>query len=109
MTTDVWSTALATLALHAAGEPYDGPTLGAARRYLLGAQNQRPMALVNQRRPGAVRTGGWSFQRGNELMPDTDDTGLVLAALGRARALARRGRLPRDRKRDALAARHAVA
>jgi len=39
------------------------------------------MPSVNQRRPGAVRSGGWAFQRGNETMPDSDDTGIVLATL----------------------------
>ncbi|HYQ00566.1 MAG TPA: prenyltransferase/squalene oxidase repeat-containing protein [Polyangiaceae bacterium] len=81
MGTDVWSTAFSALALHAAGESHDDETLSAARRYLLGAQCRRPMPVVNQRKPGAVRTGGWGFQRGNETMPDSDDTGIVLATL----------------------------
>ena len=82
MRTDVWSTAWASLALDAAGEPGDGPVLSAARRALLAAQIDRPMPRVNQRKRDAVRTGGWPFQRGNTTMQDTDDTGLVLATLG---------------------------
>jgi squalene-hopene/tetraprenyl-beta-curcumene cyclase len=81
MGTDVWSTSFAALALHAAGEPFQSPVMSAARRHLLSAQCKRPMPRVNQRKPGAVRTGGWGFQRGNETMPDCDDTGVVLAAL----------------------------
>ena len=82
MRTDVWSTAWASLALHAAGEPAEGAAVGAAQRHLLLSQCRKPMPRVNQRKAGAVRVGGWPFQRGNELMPDTDDTGVVLAALG---------------------------
>jgi squalene cyclase len=82
MRTDVWSTAWASLALHAAGEASDGAALTAAERHLLAAQCKRPMPRVNQRKSGAARTGGWPFQRGNDTMPDSDDTGVVLAALG---------------------------
>jgi squalene-hopene/tetraprenyl-beta-curcumene cyclase len=81
MGTDVWSTAFAALALHAAGEPFQSEVMSAARRHLLAAQCKRPMPRVNQRKPGAVRSGGWGFQRGNETMPDCDDTGVVLATL----------------------------
>jgi squalene-hopene/tetraprenyl-beta-curcumene cyclase len=82
MRTDVWSTAFAALALHAAGEPADGPALAAAERHLLSAQCRRPMPRVNQRKSEAARTGGWPFQAGNETMPDSDDTAMALAALG---------------------------
>jgi squalene-hopene/tetraprenyl-beta-curcumene cyclase len=82
MATDVWSTALAALALHAAGEPLEDGPLARAQRFLQSAQCTRPMPRVNQRKEGAARTGGWPFQRGNETMPDADDTGLVLATLG---------------------------
>lgn len=81
MGTDVWSTSFAALALHAAGEPFQGEVMSAARRHLLAAQCRRPMPRVNQRKADAVRTGGWGFQRGNETMPDCDDTGVVLATL----------------------------
>jgi squalene-hopene/tetraprenyl-beta-curcumene cyclase len=81
MDNDVWSTALCALALHAAGERRDGEVLGRARSHLLATQSRTPMPRDNQRKPGAVRTGGWPFQRGNVTMPDTDDTGVVLAAL----------------------------
>lgn len=81
MDNDVWSTALAAMALRAAGEPAAGDTLRRAYAYLLACQSRMPMPVENQRRPGARRTGGWPFQRGNDHMPDTDDTGVVLAAL----------------------------
>jgi squalene-hopene/tetraprenyl-beta-curcumene cyclase len=82
MRTDVWSTAFAALALHAAGEPSDGDALTAAQGHLLAAQCSRPMPRVNQRKKDAARSGGWPFQRGNDTMPDADDTGVALAALG---------------------------
>jgi len=81
MRTDVWSTAWSMLALQAAGEAPDSEPLLGAQRHLLAAQCKRPMPRVNQRKADAARTGGWPFQRGNETMPDTDDTGVVLAAL----------------------------
>lgn len=81
MDNDVWSTALCALALHELGEPLDSPTLAPAIEYLLSCQCDEPMPKENQRRIGAKRTGGWPFQRGNESMPDTDDTGVVLAVL----------------------------
>jgi len=81
MGTDVWSTAFAALALNAAGEPFSGDVMSAARRHLLSAQCKRDMPRVNQRKPGARRSGGWGFQRGNETMPDCDDTGVALATL----------------------------
>jgi squalene-hopene/tetraprenyl-beta-curcumene cyclase len=70
------------MALEAAGEPLEGPALSRAQRHLLAAQVTRPMPRVNQRKSDAARSGGWPFQRGNDTMQDTDDTGLVLAALG---------------------------
>ncbi len=83
MNTDVWNTSLALMALCDSGSvPTDAPC-SAAIRYLLQAQVTRPMPRVNQRKTGAVRAGGWPFQRGNDTMQDSDDTGLVLAALGR--------------------------
>lgn len=81
MDNDVWSTALCALALHSSGSPADDPAIQRAQSYLLDAQLLTPMPSENQRRRGAPRTGGWPFQRGNHTMPDTDDTGVVIAAL----------------------------
>ncbi|MCA9619268.1 MAG: hypothetical protein KC731_09600 [Myxococcales bacterium] len=78
---DIWSTAQAALALLDAGDR-DSPELGRAIDHLLASQHQDPQPRANQRRRGAVRVGGWAFQRHNPTMPDCDDTGLVLAALG---------------------------
>lgn len=86
MDNDVWSTALCALAIHeGAGFAEDAPSLHEASKratdYLLSVQCREPMPKENQRKPGAQRTGGWPFQRGNETMPDTDDTGVVVATL----------------------------
>ncbi|MBO6935233.1 MAG: hypothetical protein JJ863_09655 [Deltaproteobacteria bacterium] len=79
MDTDVWSTALGALALFEAGE--NTSSVERATAYLLDAQSRTPMLRENLRKRGAVRTGGWPFQRGNDTMPDTDDTGVVVATL----------------------------
>jgi squalene cyclase len=81
MDNDVWSTALCALALHAADEPGSAVSLDKAQSYLLSTQSREPMPRANQRKANAKRTGGWPFQKGNETMPDTDDTGVVIAAL----------------------------
>ena len=78
---DIWSTALALLAL-AKSAPRDHDGRVAAAEHLLAEQIQEPQPRANQRKRGAARTGGWAFQRANPTMPDCDDTGLVLAALG---------------------------
>jgi squalene cyclase len=77
--TCVWSTALAALALSSAGAPPE--PLQRAQAFLLEAQLHEPMPRANQRKASARRTGGWAFQRGNVTMPDTDDTGVALAAI----------------------------
>jgi squalene cyclase len=89
MENDVWSTALCTLAIEATKEHVPTRARGEAsaaiergRAYLLDCQTREPMPRANQRKRNARRTGGWPFQRGNTTMPDTDDTGVVLAALG---------------------------
>ncbi|MEQ9495371.1 MAG: prenyltransferase/squalene oxidase repeat-containing protein [Deltaproteobacteria bacterium] len=81
---DIWSTALGVLAL-ADATPRRGQHDGriAAVEHLLLEQIQEPQPRANQRQRDAIRTGGWAFQRGNPTMPDCDDAGLVLAALGR--------------------------
>lgn len=79
---DVWSTAQAVLALHAVGRREHREAVRAAANHLRAEQLRTPQPRANQRRRGAKRTGGWAFQRGNPTMPDCDDTGLVLAALG---------------------------
>jgi squalene-hopene/tetraprenyl-beta-curcumene cyclase len=88
----VWDTALAVLALRAAGVPADDPRLRAAGEWLL-----REEVTVGGdwsiRRPG-LAPGGWAFEFDNDLYPDVDDTAVVILALrelGLGDAAARRG------------------
>ena len=75
----IWDTALAILALRAAGIPADDPQLQAAGAWLLGEE-------VTVRGDWAVRRpdlapGGWAFEFDNDLYPDIDDTAVVVLAL----------------------------
>jgi len=75
----VWDTALAVLALRAAGVPADDPRLQDAGAWLLGEE----VAVRGDwaiRRPG-LTPGGWSFEFDNDLYPDVDDTAVVALAL----------------------------
>ena len=75
----VWDTALAVLALRAAGLPADDPRLQAAGDWLLREE-------VTARGDWAIRrpslaAGGWAFEFDNDLYPDVDDTAVVVLAL----------------------------
>src|SRR6266498_1483040 len=75
----IWDTALAVLALRAAGVPADDPRLQAAGDWLLREE-------VTVRGDWAVRRpnlapGGWAFEFDNDLYPDVDDTAVVVLAL----------------------------
>jgi squalene-hopene/tetraprenyl-beta-curcumene cyclase len=75
----VWDTALAVLALRAAGVPADNARLQAAGDWLLREE-------VTARGDWAIRTpglapGGWAFEFDNDLYPDVDDTAVVVLAL----------------------------
>ena len=75
----VWDTALAVLALRAAGVPADDPRLQAAGDWLLREE-------VTARGDWAIRRpelepGGWAFEFDNDLYPDVDDTAVVVLAL----------------------------
>ncbi len=75
----IWDTALAVLALRAAGVPADDPRLQAAGDWLLREE-------VTVRGDWAVRRpnlapGGWAFEFDNDLYPDVDDTAVVILAL----------------------------
>ena len=75
----VWDTALAVLALRAAGVSTDDPRLQAAGEWLLGEEvNVRGDWSV--RRPG-LAPGGWAFEFDNDLYPDVDDAAVVVLAL----------------------------
>jgi squalene-hopene/tetraprenyl-beta-curcumene cyclase len=88
----IWDTALAVLALRAAGVPADDPRLQAAGNWLLREE-------VTARGDWAIRkpdlaAGGWAFEFDNDLYPDVDDTAVVVLALrelGLGDAAVRRG------------------
>src|SRR6266498_224014 len=88
----VWDTALAVLALRAAGVPPEDPRLQAAGKWLLGEE-------VTVRGDWAIRRpnlapGGWSFEFDNDLYPDIDDVAVIALALrelGIGDAAVRRG------------------
>jgi squalene-hopene/tetraprenyl-beta-curcumene cyclase len=75
----IWDTALAVLALRAAGIPADDRQLQAAGSWLLG-EEVRVRGDWAIRRPG-LAPGGWSFEFDNDLYPDVDDTAVVVLAL----------------------------
>ncbi len=88
----LWDTALAVLALRAAGVPADDARLQAAGEWLLREE-------VTVRGDWSIRTpelapGGWAFEFDNDLYPDVDDTAVVVLALrelGLGDAAVRRG------------------
>ena len=80
---EVWETSFVMMALQACDVSAADPALERGARYLLEAQCVRPQPRCNQPKPHAPRTGGWAFQKGNDTMPDCDDTGVAVAALGR--------------------------
>src|SRR5919197_3132626 len=75
----VWDTALAVLALRAAGVPADDPRLRAAGDWLLREE-------VKVKGDWAIRVpevepAGWAFEFENDIYPDVDDTAVVALAL----------------------------
>jgi squalene-hopene/tetraprenyl-beta-curcumene cyclase len=82
---EVWETAFALDALAACGVPRGAEAIARGVAYLERAQCSEPQPRVNQPSVGAPRIGGWAYQLGNHTMPDCDDSGVVLAALGRCR------------------------
>lgn len=80
--TDVWSTAFDARALFEGGIRASDPDLARALKWMAEAQLlTRPQPRVDNRKPNAVRLGGWGFQKANETMPDNDDAGVILSAL----------------------------
>ena len=75
----VWDTALAVLALRAAGVPADHPQLRKAGEWLL-AEEVTVKGDWAIRRPD-LAPGGWAFEFENDLYPDVDDTAVVALAL----------------------------
>jgi len=75
----VWDTALAVLALRAAGIPADDIRLQVAGDWLLREEvTARGDWAI--RKPG-LAPGGWAFEFDNDLYPDVDDTAVVVLAL----------------------------
>ena len=75
----VWDTALAVLALRAAGVAADHPQLRRAGEWLL-AEEVTTTGDWAIRRP-QLAPGGWAFEFENDLYPDVDDTAVVALAL----------------------------
>jgi squalene-hopene/tetraprenyl-beta-curcumene cyclase len=75
----IWDTALAVLALRAAGVPADDPRLQAAGAWLLREEVRVPGDWAI-RKP-ALAPGGWAFEFDNDAYPDVDDTAVVVLAL----------------------------
>ena len=75
----VWDTALAVLALRAAGVPPDDPRLQAAGAWLLGEEVTVRGDWAIQR--PRLAPGGWAFEFENDVYPDVDDTAVVVLAL----------------------------
>ncbi len=94
--TEVWSTAFDVRALLAGGMPPTDPDIARALDWLVKAQCTMPMPKVDNRKRDAVLTGGWAFQRTNHTMPDCDDAGVVLSALGVALRWRGPGALPAE-------------
>ncbi len=79
----VWDTALAINSLVDSGADPEDPRLHAGARWLIDHEVRTPGDWL-VKNPG-VEPGGWYFEYANECYPDCDDTGEVLAALGRLR------------------------
>lgn len=79
----VWDTALAVLALRAAGLPAEHQALRRAGEWLCERQ-VFAQGDWRVRRPHAP-AGGWPFEYANQHYPDIDDTAVVLLALSRLR------------------------
>jgi squalene-hopene/tetraprenyl-beta-curcumene cyclase len=75
----IWDTALAVMALRAAGIPASDPRLQAAGAWLLGEEVTVRGDWAVRRR--ALEPGGWAFEFENDLYPDVDDTAVVILAL----------------------------
>lgn len=83
--TDVWSTAFVARALLAGGVPATDVDMSRALKWMVDAQLlTHPQPKANNRKPNAVRFGGWGFQKTNHTMPDNDDAGVILSAMGPA-------------------------
>jgi squalene cyclase len=83
---DVWNTALAVntlLQVEEAGIDVDDRALTKAVQWLVGPADDTRLVKLDNPNEGALRSGGWAFEATNVHNPDTDDTALVMLALGR--------------------------
>mgnify|MGYP001006555354 CR=1 FL=1 len=80
----VWSTSFALRALFASGFDRRSERVTQTLQYLLDSQLTKEQARIDNLHKDAPRTGGWAMQKGNDKMPDCDDTGMALSALGQA-------------------------
>lgn len=77
-----WVTCLCLRALLFAGVSREARSVKDGLEYLCWSQSKLPMPQLNLNRPNAHLVGGWGFEDDNLVLPDTDDTGAVLGALG---------------------------
>ncbi len=75
----VWDTGLAMMALEDAGVAPDHPALLRGGRWLL---REQILSGGDWQVRSNARPGGWAFEFQNDTYPDTDDTSIVLLALG---------------------------
>jgi squalene-hopene/tetraprenyl-beta-curcumene cyclase len=75
----VWDTCLALIGLVDAGVPAEHPAVLRAVDWILGEEIAVP-GDWRVRRP-ELAPGGWAFEFGNDIYPDTDDTAEVVLAL----------------------------
>jgi squalene-hopene/tetraprenyl-beta-curcumene cyclase len=80
-----WATAYQAHALLASGVPASDARIERALAWLVAAQCREDQAAQLNPEPGALRQGGWAFQRVNVRLPDMDDTAVVLALFGEAK------------------------
>jgi squalene-hopene/tetraprenyl-beta-curcumene cyclase len=82
---EIWCTGHAMTALcDVENTPDDAIDRGV--QYLVAVQTRTPQPRFTQPKRDAARTGGWPFEASNALLPDCDDTGVALEALGSARS-----------------------
>ena len=81
--TNVWSTAFDVRALLAGGISPADPDVVRALMWMADAQlTATPQPQMDNRKPNALRTGGWGFQKSNVTMPDNDDAAVTLSPVG---------------------------
>ena len=81
--TDVWPTAFALRALLLSGMAPGNEAVARAADWLVSAEI--PVPAKSRGTGGGTRDAGtWSFQSGNQTMPDADDVAVVLGPLGMA-------------------------